>query len=181
MVPDLKALPSSPVITGTLDLDAAWAHAEGPAPLNCRAVAAMCAAHPGVYELAVPGCGVFHNHSSWRCLAGCTCGVPRPGETTNADNAVLCVRSKHPAGYSVRAAFRTYGVVPYHEFIKQSRRGVNALRQAKADVPRPPAGTSVPPLPPCPSIRQPNVCVMPKCVWLASASACVAAPAAAPM
>ena len=156
------------VRTGTLDLDMTWVHANGPGPLNCPAIAAMCKAHPGVFELAIPGCGHLCNRTF-----GCTCGKVWPGETVNADNSVFVVRSKQPHLYPVRAAFRRYGVVPYHDFVKGSRQGLNALRQARADIPRSPAGTTVPPLPPCPTITRENVCVLPACVW--QAGTCTAA------
>jgi predicted amidohydrolase len=94
------------VRTGTLDLDATWVHANGPGPLNCPAIAAMCKAHPGIFELAIPGCGHLCNRTF-----GCTCGKVWPGETVNADNSVFVVRSKQPRVHPVRAAFRRYGVV----------------------------------------------------------------------
>ena len=34
------------------------------------------------------------------------------------DNSVFLVRSKQPEKLAVRTAFRRYGVVPYHDYIK---------------------------------------------------------------
>ena len=160
------------VRTGTLDLDATWVHENGPGTLNCPAVAAMCKAHPGVFELSIPGCGHFNRPKA--CAAGCTCGEVWPGETVKADNSVFLVRSKQPETFPVRTAFRRYGVVPYHDFIKGSRQGINALRQARADIPRPPGGSVPAPMPPCPTITHENVCVLPLCEW--QSGKCVAAP-----
>ena len=133
----------------------------------------MCEAHPGVFDLAIPGCGHSYNHPK-ACAVGCTCGKVWPGETVKADNSVFLVRSKQPTVFHVRTAFRRYGVVLYHDFIKGSRQGLNSLRQARAEFPRPAPGTTVPPLPPCPSIIHENVCVLPKCVW--HAEKCTAVP-----
>jgi predicted amidohydrolase len=164
-----KTIHDCGVRTGTLDLDATWVHDNGPGPLNCPAIAAMCKAHPGVFELAIPGCGHLYNHPK-ACAAGCTCGKVAPGETVKNDNSVFLVRSKQPEKFPVRTAFRRHGVVPYHDFIKGSRQGLNALRQARADIPRPPAGTGKPgstpfPMPSCPTIIHENVCVLPLCEW----------------
>ena len=145
----------------------------GPGPLNCAAIAAMCKAHPGIFELTVPGCGHSYKHPN-PCEVGCSCGKVWPGETVKQDNSVFVVRSTQPHTHPVRTAFRRYGVLPYHDFIKGSRQGLNALRQARAEIPRPPPGTIVPPLPPCPTIMWENVCVLPACMW--QSSACVAAP-----
>ena len=166
------------VRTGTLDLDATWVHENGPGPLNCGAIAAMCKDHPGVFELAIPSCGQFWNHLK-PCDVGCSCGQVAPGESVKTDNSVFVVRSKQPEKFSVRAAFRRYGVVPYHDYIKGSRQGLNALRQARADIPRPPPGAGTPGstpslMPPCPTITHENVCVLPLCEW--QSGKCVAAP-----
>ena len=123
------------VRTGSLDLDATWVHENGPGPLNCPAIARMCQEHKGVFELTVPGCGEFYHHPN-ACAVGCSCGAVVPGETVKNDNSIFVVRSKQPHKFPVRAAIRRHGVVPYHDFIKGSRQALNALRQARADIPR---------------------------------------------
>jgi hypothetical protein len=48
---------TTPPMLGTMDLDAAWVHENGPGKMICPGIAAMCKAHPGVFELGVGGCG----------------------------------------------------------------------------------------------------------------------------
>jgi hypothetical protein len=121
-VADFKALPGGSqwcqnggaihdcgVRTGTLDLDATWVHENGPGPLNCPAIATICKAHPGIFELSIPGCGGGSFSKLDPCKVGCSCGTVWPGETVRQDNSVFLVRSTQPHTHPVRAAFRRYG------------------------------------------------------------------------
>ena len=150
----------------------------GPGPLNCAAVAAICGAHPGVFELSVPGCGEFYHHPKPgpnRPPTGCAAGTVVPGESTLSDNSIFLVSSTQPEKFPVRAAFRKFGVVPYRDFIAQSRQGLNALRQVAADIPQPPPLSTPAPPPPCPATTVQSLCIYPICEWSA-AGKCTTAP-----
>ena len=127
---------------GSMDLDATWVHENGPGPRQCPGVAKLCAAHPGIFELPVGGCGAAADNFS-RChviggvsakvcsgLLHCKMGVSPPGETTLNINAIFLVRSTQPETHSARAALKEFGVVPYRDYIFQSRQGLNSLRQS---------------------------------------------------
>lgn len=69
----------------------------------CSGLTAMCKAHPGMFELAVGGCG-----------GKTTCNTTSPveGEEIN-NNAVFLVRSLQPEVITVRDAFAKFDIVAY--------------------------------------------------------------------
>ena len=87
----------------------------------------MCKAHPGMFELAIGGCGG---------KTTCNTTASTPGEETDT-NAVFLVRSLHPAEMTVREAFTKFNIVAYRDYIFQNRQGLNSLRHSKADIPAP--------------------------------------------
>merc|ERR1712190_49471 len=109
---------------GTLDLDAAWFHKNGPGALICPGLAKMCAKYPGVFEFVIGGC-----FASSGKLPGCSAASPAPGES--ADNAVFMMRSLKPETITVKAAIAEFGLVSYHDYVFQSRQGLNSLRQVR--------------------------------------------------
>lgn len=102
-------------------------HENGPGAMICSGLTAMCKAHPGMFELAVGGCGG---------TTTCNATAAAPGEEIN-NNAVFLVRSLRPAELTVREAFTKFNVVAYRDYIFQNRQGLNSLRHAKADIPAP--------------------------------------------
>ena len=69
----------------------------------CSGLAAMCQAHPGMFELAVGGCGG---------KTICNTTSPVAGEEID-NNAVFLVRSLQPDVITVRDAFAKFNIVAY--------------------------------------------------------------------
>ena len=132
-VADLKKLPAPgepSVITGTMDLDATWVHNNGPGKMICSGLEAMCSAHPGVFELAIGGCG------GSLVANGCNTSLPTPEGESGTNNAKFLVRSLKPEVMTVREGFAKYNVVAGRDYLFQNRQGLNSLRHTKSAIPK---------------------------------------------
>jgi len=121
---DIKVLPSK-VVTATVDLDAEWIHENGPGLISTPLLKGICARYPGGFEFIIdgqvhlkPGCThrIYNSTDPWQ-------------RGTAPDNSVMLFASKRPEVMTVKQAFEVEGLVPWRDYVFQSRRGINSLRQ----------------------------------------------------